>query len=129
MTNCASAEAVVRRAVEILKAKLPAKYPAVTTAEVRLGQALTAEGRASEAKPILREALASAYAPPFRIPDWQVGEAESALGWCLGSLGRTDEARRLLVQIQKKLANDPRTVFRKQAAVHLSQLAALASKN
>jgi hypothetical protein len=31
----AGAETVLRRAVEILKVKLPANYPAVTTAEVR----------------------------------------------------------------------------------------------
>jgi serine/threonine-protein kinase len=125
----AGAEPSLRQALQTLKTKLPPRYPPVATAEVRLGEALTAQGKAATAEPMLREALESVSAPPFRIPDWQVGEAESALGWCLGSLGRMAEARRLLAQSQKKLANDPRPVFRKQATVHLEQLAALASKD
>ena len=120
--DATSAETVLRRAVEILKGKLPANYPAVTTAEVRLGEALTAVGRASEAEPILREALASAHNPPFRIPAWQVGEAESALGWCLGVLGRRQEGIKFLQQSQQKLLNHPRPVFRRQANIHLQAL-------
>jgi hypothetical protein len=75
------------------------------------------------AEPILRQALASAYAPPFRVPAWQVGEAESALGWCLSVLGRGPEARRLLLQSQNKLVSDPRPIYRKQASTHLTVLA------
>jgi hypothetical protein len=67
------------------------------------------------AEPILRNALASAYAPPFRIPAWQVGEAESALGWCLHALGDTREAQRLLQLSQNKLLSDPRPIYRKRA--------------
>jgi serine/threonine-protein kinase len=115
----ASAETILRRALDILKNKLPPRYPTVVKAEIRLGEALTAEGKAASAEPVLRQALASAYAPPFRTPAWQVGEAESALGWCLARRGRTDEARRFLLQSQEKLATDPRPWFRKQAAAHL----------
>jgi len=92
------------------------------TAEIRLGEALTAEGKAAVAEPILREALASAYAPPFRIPAWQIGEAESALGWCLAALGRTEEARALVWRSRGKLATDPRPIFRKLAATHRSDI-------
>jgi hypothetical protein len=92
------------------------------TAQIRLGETLTAEGKVAEAEPLLKEALASAYSPPFRIPAWQVGEAESALGWCLAANGRTQEAARLLAQSRQKLLNDPRPIFRRQAAVHLKAL-------
>ena len=119
----ASAEPVLRNALEILKQKLPEDYPAVTTAKIRLGEVLTAEGKAASAEPILRSALASVYAPPFRIPVWQVGEAESALGFCLVVLDHPQEARRLLQQSQNKLVSDPRPVFRLQAADHLKRVA------
>lgn len=117
-----SAEPLLRGALEIFAKKLPSRYPPIMTAQTRLGEALTAEGKASAAEPILREALASAYSPPFRIPLWQVGEAESALGWCLAALGRKQEARRLLEQSQKKLLGDPAPIFPKQAATRLESL-------
>jgi tetratricopeptide (TPR) repeat protein len=118
----ASAEPILRLALEILTAKLPPQFPSVMTAEIRFGEALTAEGKATAAEPILQEALAPAYSPPFQIPQWQVGEAESALGWCLSVLGHTQEGRRLLRQSQQKLVKDPRPLFRKQAAAHLESL-------
>jgi tetratricopeptide (TPR) repeat protein len=114
------AEPLLRRALGIFEEKLPPHYPPIMTAQIRLGEALIAEGKAPAAEPILREALASAYAPPFRIPSWQVGEAESARGWCLAALGREQEAQRLLEQGQKKLLADPKPLFRKQAAAHLA---------
>jgi tetratricopeptide (TPR) repeat protein len=117
-----SAEPLLRGALEIFEKKLPPHYPPVMVAQIRLGEALVAEGKEPAAEPILREALASAYAPPFRIPLWQVGEAESALGWCLAALGRKQEAQRLLEQSQKKLLADPTPILRKQAAVRLASL-------
>jgi tetratricopeptide (TPR) repeat protein len=120
--DAAKAEPLLRGALMILKTKLPPGYPSVTTAEVRLGEALTAEGKPAAAEPILRNALASAYAPPFRIPAWQVGEAENALGRCLHALGDTREAQRLLQLSQNKLAFDPRPIYRKQATARLKAL-------
>lgn len=116
------AEPLLREALEIFEEKLPPRYPPIMTAQIRLGEALTAEGKASTAEPILREALVSAYSPPFRIPSWQVGEAEGALGWCLAALGRAQDGQRLLQQSQKKLLADPRPIFRRQAAAHLEAL-------
>jgi tetratricopeptide (TPR) repeat protein len=115
--DAAGAEPILRQAFDILREKLPSGYPPVMTAEIRLGEALTAEGKATVAEPLLREALASAYAPPFRIPVWQVGEAESASGRCLAVLGRTKEARALVRRSRQKLATDPRPIFRKLADV------------
>ncbi|MBV9265764.1 MAG: tetratricopeptide repeat protein [Acidobacteriaceae bacterium] len=122
--DAASAEPLLRAALMILKTKLPPGYPPITSAEVRLGEALTAAGKPAAAEPILRHALASAYAPPFRIPAWQVGEAESAFGWCLHALGQTREAQRLLQLSQNKLVSDPRPIYRKQASAHLKALQA-----
>jgi hypothetical protein len=78
--------------------------------------------KAAAAEPILRQALASAYAPPFRIPTWHVDEAESALGWCLTVLGQRQEAQRFLQQSQNKLVFDPRSIYPKQASTHLKAL-------
>jgi tetratricopeptide (TPR) repeat protein len=114
----ASAEPLLRESLGILKAKLPTDYPPVFAAEIRLGEALTAEGKAGDAEPILRNALASAYNPPFPIPAWQVGEAESALSRCLLVLGRRQEANGLLELSRKKLLTDPRPIFRERAAAH-----------
>jgi serine/threonine-protein kinase len=116
--DAAAAEPILRQAVEIFRMKLPENYPPVTAAEIRLGEALTAEGKAFVAEPILREAFASASAPPFQIPMWQIGEAQSALGWCLAALGDMNEAYRLLQLSQEKLAADPRPIFRRNAAAH-----------
>jgi serine/threonine-protein kinase len=116
----AGAEPILREALAALKQRLPLEYPSVAAVGIRLGEVLTAEGKAAIAEPILRQALASISAPPFPVPAWQVGEAESALGWCLAILGRKQEARKLLRQCQAKLAADPRPVFRKQAAAHFA---------
>jgi serine/threonine-protein kinase len=121
----ASAETLLRRTLEVLKARLPANYPPVTIAEIRLGEALTAEGRPAVAEPILRQALASAYSPPFRIPAWQVGEAERAFGRCLLALDRKQEAQGLLDQSRKKLAIDRHSVFGGRAAPDLKALLAV----
>jgi tetratricopeptide (TPR) repeat protein len=115
----AGAEPVLRSAVYILKGKLPGNYPPVIAAEVRLGECLTAEGKAAAAEPILRQAMAAAYSPPFKIPSWQVGEAESALAWCLDALGHSQEAGELARRSKPKLADDPRPIFRKPAGARM----------
>jgi len=117
----AGAEPVLLGAIYILKGKLPGNYPPVITAEVRLGEALTAEGKANVAEPILRTALAAAYSPPFKIPSWQVGEAESALAFCLDALGHSQEARELARRSKPKLADDPRPIFRKPAGARMKE--------
>jgi hypothetical protein len=93
-----------------------------------VGEALTAEVTLAEAELIPQNVLASACAPPFRIPAWQVGEAEGALGWCLSALGHRQKAQRLLQQSQTKLVSDPRPISQKQPSAHLKALA-VAKKN
>jgi serine/threonine-protein kinase len=119
--DAAAAEPILRGAVYILKGKLPGNYPPVIAAEVRLGECLTAEGKAAAAEPILRQAIAAAYSPPFKIPSWQVGEAESALAWCLDELGHPQEARDLARRSKPKLADNPRPIFRKPAGARMKE--------
>jgi eukaryotic-like serine/threonine-protein kinase len=105
--DAASAEPMLRSALEIRQHLLPPRYPAIVAAETRLGEALTAEGKAAVAEPILREAVDSAHHGPFALLDWQVGEAESALGVCLAKLGERTEAAKLLSGSHAALASYP----------------------
>ena len=109
----AGAEPLLRQALAIRKATLEPGHPDILAAEVRLGEVLTWEGKAGEAEPLLREAVDSAQHPPFPLVPWQVAEAENALGACLMSLHRPDEARPLLVESEAALQTDPRPAFRK----------------
>jgi hypothetical protein len=88
-----------------------------------VGEALTAEVTLAEAELIPQNFLASACAPPFRIPARKVGEAESALGWCFECSRPPQEAQRLLRQSQKKPVSDARPIYQKQASAHLKALA------
>jgi thioredoxin-like negative regulator of GroEL len=78
-----------------------------------LGDVLTAEGKAAEAEPLLREALSSAQSAPFPLLPWQIAEAQSGLGTCLVALGRSAEGHQLLKASQADLQKDPRPAFRK----------------
>jgi len=111
--DAASAEPMLRSALEIRERLLPPRYPAIVAAETRLGEALTAEGKAAMAEPILREAVDSAHHGPFALLDWQVGEAESALGVCLARLGERNEAAKLLSGSHAALAAYPRQSLRR----------------
>ncbi len=82
------------------------------SANVRLGEVLTAEGKAAEAEPLLKEATTAAERMPFRLPEWQVAEGKRAYGSCLKALGRLSEATSYLSDIGKQLKSDPRPPFR-----------------
>ncbi len=82
-------------------------------AAVRLGEALTAGGKAREAEPLLRDALASARSAPFPLLPWQVAEAQSALGTCLIEVNRRAEGEPLLKASMADLRGNPRPAFRK----------------
>jgi hypothetical protein len=84
----------------------------VIAAEVRLGEVLTAEGKAPEAEQLLRDALASARSAPFPLLTWQIAEVQSALGMCLLGLDRSAEGESLLQASQADLRRDPRPAFR-----------------
>jgi eukaryotic-like serine/threonine-protein kinase len=111
--DAASAEPMLRSALEIRRRLLPPRYPAIVAAETRLGEALTAEGKAAIAEPILRDAVDSAHRGPFALLDWQVDEAESALGVCLAKLGEKKEAAKLLSGSRSALASYPQHSLRR----------------
>jgi hypothetical protein len=113
------AEPMLRQALELRQKKFTAKHPAVVAAQVRLGEALIAEGREFEAQPILHEAVSSARTAPFPLLKWQIAEAESALAACEELLHHTDEAQRLERESQPALSAHPRRPFRQPAIARL----------
>jgi hypothetical protein len=68
-----------------------------------LGEALTANGKAAEAEPLLREALASRR-EVLPKGDWLTANAESLLGGCLTVQAHYAEAEPLLLQGHDGLA-------------------------
>jgi serine/threonine-protein kinase len=90
-----------RTSIEILGRALPEEHPLTTRPKLALGALLLADGRASEALPLLRAVVAArttAAEPPPAI-----GEAESVLGACLVALGSLEEGRKLLEAGLEKL--------------------------
>ena len=89
----AEAEVLFREAFEIRKKKLYAGHPDTAAAEVRLGEALAEEGKASEAEPLLREAAPTLAREPFPVQPWQLADANAQLGICPGSWDTRGKAR------------------------------------
>ncbi len=85
--DLAGAEPVLRQALGIRKDLFPPGHVQIIGAEIRLGEVLASEGKIGEAEPILREAATAAHQSPFRLPAWQVAEADNALGACLARAG------------------------------------------
>jgi tetratricopeptide (TPR) repeat protein len=113
---------LLRAALEIRRKALWPGHPAILAAEVRLGEALVADGHAAEAQPLLAEAAASTKHEPFPLPRWQIAEADNAYGECLQSLGRTAEAARFTDASLAPLAADPRPPFRTGAIARLRKI-------
>lgn len=111
----ASAEPMLREALRIRKEKFNPGSPPVVTAQVRLGEDLILEGKTAEAEPLLRDSLHSLKSEPFRVPVWEIAEAESALGACLAAV-KNPEGEKLLRSSQSDLATDPRPAFRHPAS-------------
>jgi tetratricopeptide (TPR) repeat protein len=99
------AEPLYLRALEIQRAALPPKHPDMSYGLVGLGILLVQAGRPREAEPRLGEAVEIRGAT-FGESDWRSAVAKSALGACLASEARWDEAERLLldadVSLQKR---------------------------
>jgi tetratricopeptide (TPR) repeat protein len=117
-----TAEPRLRQALEIRRKRLSAGHPDIATAEVRLGEALLAEKEPQQAEPVLKQAVDAVTHAPFRLPAWQVAEAEAAYGVCLQDLGRTGEGARLLEESRAALAWDPRPAFRADPTARLRRL-------
>jgi len=110
----ASAEPLLRRALDIRKKELSPGHPSIIATEVRLGEVLVDEGKVAEAEPLLREAVASIHAVPFPLVPWQVTEAEIALGDCLAFRGRATEAAPLLRDADARLKGYPQATLRRE---------------
>ncbi|HEX6902508.1 MAG TPA: tetratricopeptide repeat protein [Thermoanaerobaculia bacterium] len=91
--DLAGAEAEARRTLEIMAAAAPSDSAGFVAPRGLVGSILVESGRAAEAEPLLREALAGAERSgnPFLHAAMQ-----SALGECLLALGRRAEAAPLL---------------------------------
>ena len=85
-----------------------------------LGQALTDQGRATEALPVLERTLAMS-SERFGADDWHTGEAKLALGACLAASGQHTRAEPLLQEayttLQKKRRAQPRLALQATAAL------------
>lgn len=91
----AAADSVYREAHALMRETLPADHPDVAMVVLGLGEVAALSGRAEDAEPLLREALA--IGEKSFGAHWKVAEARSVLGDCLSRLGRVEEAERLLV--------------------------------
>ena len=85
---------------------------------IGLGRELTRRGAAAEAEPFLRRA-AQSRSSRLGENDPRTAEAHVRLGACLAALGRSDEARTLLVAARAQLQNEPRFRSEFEEAGHL----------
>lgn len=111
----ADAEPLLRQALDIRKQTLAPGHPKIIAAQVRLGEVLVLENKADAAEPLLREAVQATKGRQFPLLTWQAAEAESALGACLTSLGRTAEGESLIRQSTEGLRTHPEAALRKRA--------------
>jgi len=89
------AEALCGQALEMTR-RLLGEQPRTAAQMLTLGSVMIDQGRADDAEPLLRRALAMdrATLPPGH---WRIADAESVLGACLTELGRYREAEELLL--------------------------------
>ncbi len=118
----ASAEHAASKALEIRRRALSERHPDIIQAQITLARGLLVQHRAAEAEPLLRDAIQFVRNPPFPLPSWQEGTAESALAWCLDLLGRRHEAETLLQEAKRKLRNHPRRRSRHSYSIAGSNL-------
>ncbi len=121
--DLAGAEVEARQALEILAAAVPSDSVGFIAPQGLLGSILVESGRAAEAEPLLREALAGAERSgnPFLH-----GAIQSALGECLLALDRRAEAALLLRDGYRELlaAAGAENPYTRQAAERLARFGA-----
>jgi predicted Zn-dependent protease len=120
-----SAAVLFREAFEIRKKQLYAGHPVTAAAEVRLGEALVEEGKASTAEPLLQEALTRLKGEPFPVQSWQLAEANAQLGICLRRLGRARDGDALVKAGLPESSSYPEPAMRRR----LLRSASLSSQN
>ena len=117
-----TAESLLQQALEIRRKRLWAGHPDIATTEVRLGEVLVVEKKFRDAEPLLKQALNALAHPAFRVPPWQLAEAQAAYGVCLEDMGHHTEGAALIGESRVDLEADPRPVFRLDPAVRLRGL-------
>ena len=100
------AAAALREALRIATDAFGDAHPAVATYRVNLARVHLARMEAASAEPLLRAALA-VRRKSLPKGDWRTATAESLLGEALTSLGRYDEAERLLLEARSALKDGP----------------------
>ncbi len=100
------AAAALQEALRIATAAFGDQHPAVANYAVNLGRVFLARKDAASAEPLLRKAL-EIRRGAFSEGDWRVAMTKSLLGEALTSLGRYDEAERLLLEASRTLRDVP----------------------
>jgi serine/threonine-protein kinase len=97
-------ERAYERSLAIFRATLPTGNVYVSGSIMALGAIRLDQGRPKEAEPLLRQAL-SQRIEKLGPDDRRTARAQRLLGLCLMSLGRTDEAEKLLLASYRTLAS------------------------
>jgi hypothetical protein len=109
-----SAAVLFREAFEIRERQLYAGHPDTAAAEVRLGEALVEEGKASAAEPLLQEALTRLQGEPFPVQSWQLADANTQLGICLRRLGHAHDGAAVVKAGLPELSSYPEPAMRRR---------------
>lgn len=100
------AAAVLREALQIATAAFGDQHPSVANYKVNLARVELAQKHAAAAEPLLRQAL-QIRRRTYPEGDWRIAATKSVLGEALTSLGRYDEAQRLLLEAKGILKDGP----------------------
>lgn len=119
------AAATLQEALQIATAALGDEHPAVAAYRVNLARVFLARKDAASAEPLLRQALRTRL-KAFPAGDGRTATAQSLLGEALTSLGRYDEAGRLLLEAKRALKEGPGPEGR-EAKATAERLAALSA--
>ena len=113
----------LREAIQIAIATFGDQHPSVATYKVNLARVQLARKDAASAEALLRQAL-QIRRRAFPEGDWRIAVVKSLLGEALTSLGRRDEAERLLLEAKDVLKDGPGQEGR-EARSNAERLAAL----
>ncbi|HKG92679.1 MAG TPA: serine/threonine-protein kinase [Gemmatimonadaceae bacterium] len=121
------AERLFREAIGRLDSAKVMQRPSLDAARLGLGLALTDQGRAAEALPMLEQVTAARQAPARGGDDWRIGEARLALGTALLALGARARADSALAAAELVLRRHAATqpALARQAASALRRARAL----
>jgi tetratricopeptide (TPR) repeat protein len=110
----AGAEQLFRQALQIHRKELRPGHPSIVRTEVRLGEALTEEGKLDQAEPLLSDAVKSAHHSPFLLLSWQLAEADSAMAGYLIRENRLSQAESLLRGNDVGMKNYPQAAIKRR---------------